>query len=70
MINSRVRAAAAGRHQTTRVLEYVGVVALAVVLVIGIALAGWGSELRTLTGQALCSLTPQQDCADRSPRTP
>lgn len=70
MINSRVRAAAAGRPHTARVLEYVGVVALAVVLVVGIALAGWRSELRALTSQAFCSLTPQPGCADRSPDTP
>ena len=45
-------------------------VALAVVLVVGIALAGWRSELRALTSQAFCSLTPQPGCADRSPDTP
>lgn len=70
MINSRVRAAAAGRQQTGRVLEYVGVVALAVVLVIGIALAGWGGQLRALTGQAFCFLAPQPGCTDRATSTP
>jgi len=62
MINSRVRAAAAGRPQTARILEYVGVVALAAVLVIGIAIAGWGSQLRSFAGYAICSVTPQPDC--------
>ncbi len=62
MINSRVRAAAAGRPHTARVLEYVGVVALATVLVIGIAIAGWGSQLRTFAGYAVCAVTPQPDC--------
>ena len=62
MINSRERAIAAGGPPTARVLEYIGVIALAAVLVLGIAVAGWGTQLRTLTGQAICSITPQPDC--------
>lgn len=41
MINSRERAAAAGRPDTARLFEYVGIVVLAAVLVIGIAITGW-----------------------------
>lgn len=63
MINSRVRAAAADRHQAARILEYVGVIALATALMIGIAVAGWGADLRALTGQVICVAAPQPDCA-------
>ncbi|WP_152361765.1 hypothetical protein [Microlunatus speluncae] len=62
MINSRIRVSAAGRPQTARILEYVGVVLLALFLVIGIAVAGWGGQLRGFTAQVACSVTPQPDC--------
>ncbi|MFC7624067.1 hypothetical protein [Microlunatus sp. GCM10028923] len=38
-------------------------IALAVALMVGIAIAGWGTELRALTGQVICTVTPQPDCA-------
>jgi hypothetical protein len=70
MINSRVRAAAAGRGHAVRVLEHIGVVVLAAALVIGIALAGWGDEVRALTTQTVCSITPQPDCPSGPAATP
>jgi hypothetical protein len=59
-----------GPGHAVRVLEYIGVVALAAALVIGIAFAGWGEQLRALTTQAVCSITPQPDCPAPPSATP
>lgn len=69
MINKLRRQAGAG-DRGVGALEYLGALAIAAVLIIGVALAGLGSQAQAIAAEAICAITQQVDCVNRMTQTP